>query len=345
MRRLTGASPDRALLRMMELILRDDAEALAAMAAWNRLARTSGRADERMSQPRAERVVQDLHRGAGPAPLLLAIAAEHGNVEGLATVSPQSSSKRAAASAKLAATTAPPATGGRKQRDAQQIDSPARHVADYRASDSLTAAVAPVDTSDDRPTRTKRKRPLPDAVAPTAPPECALADSVADMPPSGSSTPAGEGLGLSLRQQLSRAPLPAATSIAQALRDGDINAQNDTVCHRCKSNIDESDVLICETCDLEFHRKCLPIPLALVPQGEWQCQPCLAQRLFADATAIGACFAGGAAPTSEAPSSKRGAMALPSGVAATALGRLLTARAEADAALRRHGDRKPLLLV
>lgn len=53
-------------------------------------------------------------------------------------------------------------------------------------------------------------------------------------------------------------------------------------CFACKSNIFEEDILLCDGCDVEYHRRCLTVPLSTTPEGEWYCVDCMADKLFGD---------------------------------------------------------------
>jgi PHD-finger len=55
----------------------------------------------------------------------------------------------------------------------------------------------------------------------------------------------------------------------------------ETVCVVCRSNHDEADVLLCDDCGAEFHRRCLRPPLAAVPIEDWICAECVAAQVFA----------------------------------------------------------------
>jgi hypothetical protein len=92
-----------------------------------------------------------------------------------------------------------------------------------------------------------------------------------------------------LAGDLAKRPAPAdalpptvTTSLTRPLLEGDYNALGESVCHRCKSNLDEGDILVCDGCDLEFHRKCLRDPLAGVPQHEWFCEDCIKKKIESD---------------------------------------------------------------
>ena len=53
-------------------------------------------------------------------------------------------------------------------------------------------------------------------------------------------------------------------------------------CFTCKSNVFEEDILLCDGCDVEYHRRCLTVPLAVTPEGSWYCIDCLTDQLFGD---------------------------------------------------------------
>jgi hypothetical protein len=81
------------------------------------------------------------------------------------------------------------------------------------------------------------------------------------------------------------------------------------------------------------------VPLALVPHGEWRCQPCLAESLFGTPAAISKLFATPASQPAE-PASKRSSAAT---VESGRFGLALMSRIASGRAPRRHGDRLPLL--
>uniref|UniRef100_A0A7N0VDH2 Methyl-CpG-binding domain-containing protein 9 n=2 Tax=Kalanchoe fedtschenkoi TaxID=63787 RepID=A0A7N0VDH2_KALFE len=47
------------------------------------------------------------------------------------------------------------------------------------------------------------------------------------------------------------------------------------VCKICGIDKDDDSVLLCDTCDAEYHRYCLDPPLAKIPEGNWYCPSCL----------------------------------------------------------------------
>ncbi|KAK6913124.1 DDT domain, partial [Dillenia turbinata] len=50
------------------------------------------------------------------------------------------------------------------------------------------------------------------------------------------------------------------------------------VCKVCGIDKDDDSVLLCDTCDAEYHMYCLNPPLAKIPEGNWYCPSCLAGR-------------------------------------------------------------------
>lgn len=48
------------------------------------------------------------------------------------------------------------------------------------------------------------------------------------------------------------------------------------VCKVCGIDKDDDSVLLCDTCDSEYHMYCLNPPLAKIPEGNWYCPSCLA---------------------------------------------------------------------
>ena len=54
---------------------------------------------------------------------------------------------------------------------------------------------------------------------------------------------------------------------------------NDDPCQYCGSTDDggddvSRDILLCDSCGCGWHMYCLPLPLAVVPQGDWYCPDC-----------------------------------------------------------------------
>lgn len=47
------------------------------------------------------------------------------------------------------------------------------------------------------------------------------------------------------------------------------------VCKVCGIDKDDDSVLLCDTCDAEYHTYCLIPPLARIPKGNWYCPSCV----------------------------------------------------------------------
>lgn len=47
------------------------------------------------------------------------------------------------------------------------------------------------------------------------------------------------------------------------------------VCKVCGIDRDDDSVLLCDTCDAEYHMYCLNPPLARIPEGNWYCPSCV----------------------------------------------------------------------
>lgn len=47
------------------------------------------------------------------------------------------------------------------------------------------------------------------------------------------------------------------------------------VCKVCGIDKDDDSVLLCDTCDSEYHMYCLNPPLARIPEGNWYCPSCI----------------------------------------------------------------------
>ncbi|KXG29684.1 methyl-CpG-binding domain-containing protein 9 isoform X2 [Sorghum bicolor] len=75
------------------------------------------------------------------------------------------------------------------------------------------------------------------------------------------------------------------SEIHQELQDALTTANNklpkapweDGVCKVCGIDRDDESVLLCDTCDSEYHTYCLNPPLARIPLGNWYCPSCTAQ--------------------------------------------------------------------
>lgn len=50
------------------------------------------------------------------------------------------------------------------------------------------------------------------------------------------------------------------------------------VCKVCGIDKDDDSVLLCDTCDAEYHTYCLNPPLARIPEGNWYCPSCVVGR-------------------------------------------------------------------
>lgn len=46
-------------------------------------------------------------------------------------------------------------------------------------------------------------------------------------------------------------------------------------CEHCNKNEDRENIVVCESCDLGFHRYCLDPPMATLPDYDWHCAKCL----------------------------------------------------------------------
>lgn len=59
------------------------------------------------------------------------------------------------------------------------------------------------------------------------------------------------------------------------------------VCKVCGIDKDDDSVLLCDTCDAEYHTYCLNPPLARIPEGNWYCPSCVVgRRLVQDVSAL-----------------------------------------------------------
>ncbi|CAN6448676.1 unnamed protein product [Victoria cruziana] len=50
------------------------------------------------------------------------------------------------------------------------------------------------------------------------------------------------------------------------------------VCKVCGIDKDDESVLLCDTCDSEYHTYCLSPPLARIPEGNWYCPSCISAQ-------------------------------------------------------------------
>ncbi|XP_052196000.1 methyl-CpG-binding domain-containing protein 9 [Diospyros lotus] len=50
------------------------------------------------------------------------------------------------------------------------------------------------------------------------------------------------------------------------------------ICKICGIDKDDNSVLLCDTCDAEYHTYCLNPPLRRIPQGNWYCPSCIAKK-------------------------------------------------------------------
>lgn len=50
------------------------------------------------------------------------------------------------------------------------------------------------------------------------------------------------------------------------------------VCKVCGIDRDDDSVLLCDTCDAEYHTYCLNPPLARIPEGNWYCPSCVSSK-------------------------------------------------------------------
>ncbi|XP_010251295.1 PREDICTED: methyl-CpG-binding domain-containing protein 9 [Nelumbo nucifera] len=53
---------------------------------------------------------------------------------------------------------------------------------------------------------------------------------------------------------------------------------DDGVCKVCGIDKDDDSVLLCDTCDSEYHTYCLNPPLARIPEGNWYCPSCISNQ-------------------------------------------------------------------
>uniref|UniRef100_A0A5B6ZUU5 Putative methyl-CpG-binding domain-containing protein 9 n=1 Tax=Davidia involucrata TaxID=16924 RepID=A0A5B6ZUU5_DAVIN len=62
---------------------------------------------------------------------------------------------------------------------------------------------------------------------------------------------------------------------------------DDGVCKVCGVDKDDDNVLLCDTCDSEYHTYCLNPPLARIPEGNWYCPSCVSGRFMSQGVSCG----------------------------------------------------------
>jgi len=64
----------------------------------------------------------------------------------------------------------------------------------------------------------------------------------------------------------------------QERRDNDPDAlADDDICQMCREG---GHLLICDGCEMSYHKECLRPPLKVVPDGEWNCDYCLDEKIL-----------------------------------------------------------------
>ncbi|XP_055960953.1 methyl-CpG-binding domain-containing protein 9 isoform X2 [Mercurialis annua] len=56
------------------------------------------------------------------------------------------------------------------------------------------------------------------------------------------------------------------------------------ICKVCGVDRDDNSVLLCDTCDAEYHTYCLNPPLAKIPEGNWYCPSCVGVHINQEAS-------------------------------------------------------------
>lgn len=59
------------------------------------------------------------------------------------------------------------------------------------------------------------------------------------------------------------------------------------ICKVCGMDKDDVNVLLCDTCDSEYHTYCLNPPLGKVPDGNWYCPSCVTGNSLSEDAAYG----------------------------------------------------------
>lgn len=60
------------------------------------------------------------------------------------------------------------------------------------------------------------------------------------------------------------------------------------LCKVCGVDKDDDNVLLCDSCDSEYHTYCLKPPLARIPEGNWYCPSCVAAQRLSQGASRGA---------------------------------------------------------
>lgn len=68
----------------------------------------------------------------------------------------------------------------------------------------------------------------------------------------------------------------SAESSIESEDDGSSSDEED--CEICGASEGDTDLIICDECDLYFHLSCLDPPLLEAPSGQWFCSTCLNKR-------------------------------------------------------------------
>ena len=94
----------------------------------------------------------------------------------------------------------------------------------------------------------------------------------------------------------------AAAAPVPALLHPAANGHAASVCQVCGVSTREDAMLLCDGCDKGFHVFCLTPPLAVIPEGDWFCTPCLKNKFaYLAPAAVGEAMAGaGAGPSAGA---------------------------------------------
>lgn len=59
------------------------------------------------------------------------------------------------------------------------------------------------------------------------------------------------------------------------------------ICKVCGMDKDDDNVLLCDTCDSEYHTYCLNPPLIRIPEGNWYCPSCIAGQSMSQSATYG----------------------------------------------------------
>ncbi|ETN36703.1 uncharacterized protein HMPREF1541_08981 [Cyphellophora europaea CBS 101466] len=69
--------------------------------------------------------------------------------------------------------------------------------------------------------------------------------------------------------------IPAMRPSTPQTKARSTSRKNGDKCERCGKSEDQSNIMVCESCELGYHRYCVDPPLPTMPDFEWNCSKCL----------------------------------------------------------------------